>query len=611
MIKTTALVIGFDTRACDLTSSLAARLCEYGQHADMHVHVVVPARERTKVQADGYTAESIVIGNKAITWYRLLARAWEIVFDPSEHVRIITTRDPYMLGYALSLLARFARVGFELQFHGLEKRSRVRLFFARLTVRRADVVRVVTLRFRDELRNMFGIDKHKCYVAPVPVDVAHVTAHPPEVVLANIHKSGIVLAVGRLVEGKRFDALIRAWATLKKEGNTSHLVIVGEGPEDQRLLGLAHALGYGADFHLAGLVEDVRPYYHAASLVVHPSRHEGYGLVPIEAALIGTPLIMTDTGVAREVIPESDRVRIVPSHNDELLLQSMRTFFAGEWGKGRSARPLVAANVFTQEASAEAIAQAWKRAAGQDGTRAIRDYYNALVGSAYKGDYERERWLKNPIDRDRFMMMTEAIAKAFHHLAPERIFELGPGPGTWTALLAERFPRANFFLLDISSTMREQFIARRGEWKHVTYEIGDILEFTTRDRFDAVFSSRAIEYIPDKQNVINNLLTLLVPGGHGVLITKTPHYLKKKLLRQGTPWQHREQIHPLALKQLIEKCGGTNVTITIAVAYVPVFGRVLAVNRFAYKVLRLLPWSPLSSALSEAYCVRFQKPYAR
>ena len=159
--------------------------------------------------------------------------------------------------------------------------------------------------------------------------------------------------------------------------------------------------------------------------------------------------------------------------------------------------------------------------------------------------------------------------------------------------------------------MREQFLKKRGELSTVTYDLGDILEYQTQERFDTVFSSRAIEYVPDKQKVITKLLEIMSPGGTGVLITKTPHYLKKKLLRQDTPWQHREQIHPLALKQLIEKCGGTNVTVSIAVAYVPFIGRIRAVNRLSYWLLARLPWSPLSSALSEAYLIRFQKPYAR
>lgn len=610
-MKPTVLVIGFDTRACDLSSSLARRLMMYADAADMRVYVLVPGDVAKTVQENNYTAESVSVGKKILTAYRLLRRAWELVFDPRVHVRVMSTRDPYYLGFALSLIARFAHVGFEVQLHGLERRNRLRLFIARFTLRRATSIRVVTHRFRDELIAQFHIDKSRFFVAPVPVDVAAVTALAGESPLLKYRKHGVVLGVGRLVTGKRFDVLVRAWAALKKEGNTSHLVLVGEGPEDQRLLGLAHALGFGSDFHLEGQQHDVRPYFHGADIVVHPTAHEGYGLVPIEAALNGVPLLMTDTGVAREVVPEGDKVHLIAPNDDVALTSELRAFFRGEWGKGRSAKPFVSAHVYSLEATAHEIGKAWQKSAGVQGTEKIKDYYNSLVGEAYHGDYERERWFQTPLMRDRFVMMEHAIVHAFYRVIPKHIFEFGPGPGTWTALLANHFPRASFHLLDISSTMREQFFKKRGELKGVEYELGDILEYRTQERFDTVFSSRAIEYVPDKQKVIAKLLEIMSPGGTGVLITKTPHYLKKKLLRQDTPWQHREQIHPLALKQLIEKCGGTNVTVSIAVAYVPFIGRMRVINRWSYGILARLPWSPLSSALSEAYLIRFQKPYAR
>jgi ubiquinone/menaquinone biosynthesis C-methylase UbiE len=100
----------------------------------------------------------------------------------------------------------------------------------------------------------------------------------------------------------------------------------------------------------------------------------------------------------------------------------------------------------------------------------------------------------------------------------DNILEIGCGPGTWTRGVAER--GAQITAVDISS----QMIARARRFVppyDVTFVHSDVLSFQAGRRFRRVFSSRAIEYVRDQQQLAHHLAGLVGDGGTLVLITKT------------------------------------------------------------------------------------------
>ncbi|MEU0666257.1 glycosyltransferase family 4 protein [Streptomyces lavendulocolor] len=110
----------------------------------------------------------------------------------------------------------------------------------------------------------------------------------------------LFLAVGRLVEYKRIDLLLRLWERVRPvTGGT--LVIVGDGPEARRLEALA---GPGVVF--AGRVseEEKHRLLCASWLLLHPSAVEGWGLVVTEAAGRGTPSIGFDVPGLRDSVED-------------------------------------------------------------------------------------------------------------------------------------------------------------------------------------------------------------------------------------------------------------------------------------------------------------------
>lgn len=99
-----------------------------------------------------------------------------------------------------------------------------------------------------------------------------------------------------LVGVKDQTTLLKAFARLEAE---VVLDILGVGPEQERLEQLATALGIREWVNFVGLVHHLNlpQYYQSADLHILSSRHEGLGMVTLEAAACGLPTISTEVGL--------------------------------------------------------------------------------------------------------------------------------------------------------------------------------------------------------------------------------------------------------------------------------------------------------------------------
>ncbi|MFD5629328.1 glycosyltransferase [Streptomyces sp. NPDC127072] len=119
----------------------------------------------------------------------------------------------------------------------------------------------------------------------------------------------LVVCVGRLCRQKGQDVLLEAWPEVVRRVPAARLVLVGDGPDAERL-----RAGAPRGVLFAGAAEDAVPWYQAADLVVLPSRWEGMALAPLEAMACGRPVVLTDVDGARESLPPDLAARcLVPS----------------------------------------------------------------------------------------------------------------------------------------------------------------------------------------------------------------------------------------------------------------------------------------------------------
>jgi glycosyltransferase involved in cell wall biosynthesis len=102
-----------------------------------------------------------------------------------------------------------------------------------------------------------------------------------------------VVAVARLMPQKGVDRLLDAFASVRREVPSAELVVVGSGPEHDRLVRQAADLDLADAVTFAGYAtpEELVDWYRRAWVVTSASLREGYGLTLQEAAACGTPSV--------------------------------------------------------------------------------------------------------------------------------------------------------------------------------------------------------------------------------------------------------------------------------------------------------------------------------
>jgi glycosyltransferase involved in cell wall biosynthesis len=141
---------------------------------------------------------------------------------------------------------------------------------------------------------------------------------------AAIYAKPVLLGVGRLVDEKAFDRLIRAHVALRRQGLDHHLVILGDGPLRQTLLAQAQALRVADTVFLPGHVNNVADWMAHATVFALSSRYEGFALVVLEALAAGVPVVAMDCPAGpREILQDGRYGPLVPEGDEAALTQAI------------------------------------------------------------------------------------------------------------------------------------------------------------------------------------------------------------------------------------------------------------------------------------------------
>jgi glycosyltransferase involved in cell wall biosynthesis len=162
-------------------------------------------------------------------------------------------------------------------------------------------------------------------IPPSRIRVVHNAPRPMEPKSVQpIHLPGftdryrkIVISVGRLTNWKGMDLLIRVVADRPDLG----LLVVGDGPERERLIGLSRSWELQHRVHFTGKVDQdqVDRYLAASHVLVLNTGYEGMSHTILESMRMGVPVITTDLCGNPELIRHNEDGLLVPWNDPERL----------------------------------------------------------------------------------------------------------------------------------------------------------------------------------------------------------------------------------------------------------------------------------------------------
>ncbi|MBW3606722.1 MAG: glycosyltransferase, partial [Actinobacteria bacterium] len=135
----------------------------------------------------------------------------------------------------------------------------------------------------------------------------------------------VVLGVGRLVRQKRFELLIDAFHRVRERAD-ARLMILGEGPERDRLTQRVAALGLPDHVRMPGFERNPLRHMARAEVVVSTSRYEGLPAVLIQALACDAKVVATDCpGGSADVLGHGAHGRLVRSDDVDDVARAVLT----------------------------------------------------------------------------------------------------------------------------------------------------------------------------------------------------------------------------------------------------------------------------------------------
>ncbi len=131
-----------------------------------------------------------------------------------------------------------------------------------------------------------------------------------------------VISAGSFIPLKCFDLGLRAFADFVKSRPDARLELVGDGPERERLIGLAGDLGITHQICFPGWLsrKELIPRMAQADVFLFPSARDGGAAVVVEAMAAGTPVVCLDTGGPGFHVHDDWGIKIAPASPDRVIL---------------------------------------------------------------------------------------------------------------------------------------------------------------------------------------------------------------------------------------------------------------------------------------------------
>lgn len=325
------LMLSEDSKILEPQSEATGRMQEYADVlGELHIVVTGKGTARHNMKLFTYSAKMRMLG--------MLIKGWQLC--KKNKFDTVSVQEADDVGLAGFFLARFFHIPFQLQIHTdvlspwyrrASWKEYARYWIACFLIPRTDSIRVVSDRIKNSI---LCATRHaprvNIFVLPIFTDLKSFfeAKRNPEIDMRFNKYDFKMIAVGRFVEKeKNFLMLIDIMRDVVNICHAALLIIVGEGPDRKNYELRIKNYGLEKNVLLESWRNDLPVFYKSFDLFLLSSNYEGWGRVALEAMASGLPVVMTDVGLAGEVVRHEENGLVVPVQNRAVFLHAIEDLY--------------------------------------------------------------------------------------------------------------------------------------------------------------------------------------------------------------------------------------------------------------------------------------------
>jgi glycogen(starch) synthase len=340
MIKKHILSIGRDSSVAIPGSQLRTRFETYVQY-HQHTFLILNAGEPQTISVGD--SQILLPGGKTLIGAFLRALRVACREAKTGQYDLVTTQDVLYAGLIGYLVARWYRLPLFVQVHGdhldnerwfkskVGKFNRLMNVVGKYILRRADQVRVVSNRLKEQLIQNYKLNADRVISIPIGTNTSMFV--PP----TTENREPIIAFAQRLILEKQPMLFVAVTSEVMRRLPLVKVVIAGEGFMKEEMIAAYEAAGLIDRVTFLGAIRqpELVLLYQQATCYVHTADWEGWGMPMIEAMAAGCPVVTTDTGCAGEAIKDGVTGFVTPINDEAALITATEKLLTNDniWQK--------------------------------------------------------------------------------------------------------------------------------------------------------------------------------------------------------------------------------------------------------------------------------------
>jgi glycosyltransferase involved in cell wall biosynthesis len=329
------LSIGGDTSIFDATSQFRTRFLVYDSYHTFTL-VILNTGEKQKITL-GHS-QVIQPGGKNVVTAFVRTFFYTVQLVSREKFDLITTQDVLYSGLLGFVISKLKRLPLYVQLHGdyldnerwfkskVGSFNRIMNVIGKFILKRADHVRVVSQRLKEQVVAQHKLDENRVVSIPIGTDMSMFV--PPD----SMTREPIIAFAQRLILEKQPMLFVAVTIEVMQQFPEIRVVIAGDGPMKADMQSAYAATGLQDRVTFLGSVKQAElvSLYQSAKCYLHTADWEGWGMPMIEAMATGCPVVTTNTGCAGEVVKDGENGFVTPINDKVALVHAVQTLLSDE-----------------------------------------------------------------------------------------------------------------------------------------------------------------------------------------------------------------------------------------------------------------------------------------